>query len=170
MWTWITRECRLSVLPGTIIMLIVSYITWCCVLFYSDVIPPELYEGVEESNPFRSFGVTTDDFKWWVFLFFSAFIEEVLFRAPISLVVRKLKHPVIVVTSVTGLSVLFGYIHLFTWWSVLIQGVFGFMISVAYLKFGGAQGKIIKPLFCATIAHFASNATLFLMHDYGVIF
>lgn len=40
------------------------------------------------------------------------------------------------------------------------------MISLLYLKFGGAQGKFIKPFFCATVAHFSMNATLFLIRDY----
>lgn len=76
---------------------------------------------------------------WWVILFEAATVEEILFRAPLSFVVRVLKHPFLVILAVLGLSAVFGYIHPMGWWSLSVQGVFGLMISVMYLKFGGVH-------------------------------
>lgn len=155
-WKWLNKEWGLlAFLPYTALF-IVTYLVWCATLYYLGMIPAELYEGTEDI-------VFQSDPLFWVMLFEAAMIEELLFRTPLTFIVRILKHPLLVMLAVFGLSGVFGYIHQMSWWSVPIQGFFGVMISVMYLKFGGARGKFIKPLLCTSMAHFSANALLFLV-------
>lgn len=118
MWQWLTKEYRPFSLPLATLALVVSYFVWCSGLFYSGIIPPEIYEGIEDIH-------IEVDLLFLILLFEAAMIEEMMFRAPLTFVVRRSNRPVPVILSVIGLSVVFGYLHYMTWWSVLIQGISG---------------------------------------------
>ena len=90
-------------------------------------------------------------------------LEELLFRAvPLFLAVwlgaRRTGLLVVILIS----SAIFGAIH-GNLPHVFIQGFFGVIASVGYLKFGGMDGKILKPFTCVTVSHFLYDCTMFLL-------
>lgn len=56
-------------------------------------------------------------------------------------------------------SVIFGYVH-FGLKSILLQGVGGLVLSIVYVKCGGFNGKVIKPLLVSTLVHSLYNNVL----------
>lgn len=163
---WLNKEWGLQEFLPCTVVLTVTYMAWCLAVFHLGLVPTELLEGTgDNASQYH-----TDTLLWWVILFPSALVEEMFFRAPLSFVVPGLKRPFLIMLVVFGFSVAFGYVHPLRWWSVPIQGVFGLMISVMYLKFGGIRGKFVKPLLCTSVAHFAMNVMLSLIHDiFGTI-
>lgn len=89
-----------------------------------------------------------------------AFFEEVIFRLPISWIVKtsdKKLSGVIFASAV--FSLLFGLAHSYVF-SVFLQGVLGFLFCILYLKCGGFEGKILKPLIVTTLTHATYNFLL----------
>ena len=92
-------------------------------------------------------------FSW---LPFFAAIEELIFRLPLRIFIkRNVNFSTLFVVSVT-LSVLFGLAH-GGWIGVPAQGIMGLMFCVVFLKCGGFQKKYLKAFFSSTLVHFVYN-------------
>ena len=89
-----------------------------------------------------------------------AFFEEIIYRFPISWIVKTSdKRLSSVIFASVILSLVFGLAH-GHFLNILIQGVCGFMWSILYLKCGGFEGKILKPLIVTTLVHATYNFSL----------
>ncbi|NTW14347.1 MAG: CPBP family intramembrane metalloprotease [Candidatus Moranbacteria bacterium] len=91
-----------------------------------------------------------------LFILVAAFFEELIFRFPLSIPVRRgLSVPVIMI-FVAVFSIIFGLLH-GTWANIFMQGVVGALFSVVYLKCGGMSGNYPKALAASTVIHFLYN-------------
>lgn len=97
----------------------------------------------------------------------NAIAEELIFRAPISAIVRKWpKNGKATIVGIAILSAIFGFIHggqhsliggLVT---VLSHGPMGILLSLSYLKCGGREGKFWKPIGVTIAIHTLINMIL----------
>jgi hypothetical protein len=79
-------------------------------------------------------------------MFAGIVMEEVLFRLPLAFAVRYLRF-VGVLLSVLVLSIAFAWVHgNLSTGRLLLQGMGGIVLSVIFLKCGGLNGKVLKPL------------------------
>lgn len=90
----------------------------------------------------------------------AAFIEEVLFRLPLS-IPWYFGQPLLSLPFAVFLSGFFGWVH-GDLSNIAVQGLGGLVMSIVFLKCGGLQGKIIKPLLASTSTHALFNAHLYL--------
>ena len=155
MWRWLQNEAGYLHLPGYTFALIAAYTAWCVMLSAFDMIP-------QGQVPWDGTELVTDG-AFLSFLAVSAFIEELMFRAPLMLVVGSGRYPSLVAVAAIALSCAFGYVHFGGISSIPVQGILGIMLSVMFLKFGGANRKLWKPLFCTTFAHLATNLAIFFV-------
>ena len=97
---------------------------------------------------------------------FGAFKEEIVFRAPLSLLgpLSCRWSSQIVIWAVVLISILFGYLH-GDWTNILLQGGLGLIFSLVYLKMGGMRGRVLIPLLASSAVHFLYNG-IFLVRDY----
>jgi len=96
-------------------------------------------------------------------LFVCAAIEEIFFRfIPLYFARLLTKKTSIILFVAIISSIIFGDLH-GNAWHIFLQGISGFILCVVYLKCGGMQGKIIKPLSCSTLSHFGFNSFLTLL-------
>ncbi len=100
-----------------------------------------------------------------IMLICTAYFEELIFRAPLALLVlltaERWKLRVIFIVAV-ALSILFGLVHGGIP-NIFLQGIGGLLWSILFLKCGGYQKKFIKPLAVTTITHFLFNGILALI-------
>lgn len=94
-------------------------------------------------------------------IFFYAFREELMFRFPIYFVASMVGVNRFVLVYAFILSIGFGVAH-GSWVNIFIQGFAGIYWSILYIKCGGGQGRVFKPLLASSFAHFAFNGILFL--------
>ena len=96
----------------------------------------------------------------YLLIFIGALVEEFVFRFLPLTIARLLRLPLVGTLAVALLSsVWFGYVH-GGWFFVPIQGIGGFIYSLAYLKSGGFHGKLLKPLLSTTLVHWGFNSLL----------
>ena len=88
-----------------------------------------------------------------------ALVEEILFRFPLSILGLIGAGPQLTLLGACILSGIFGWCHGGVS-HVLIQGPFGFLLSMLYLKCGGYQGNVVKALFTTTLVHAGFNLFL----------
>jgi len=91
-----------------------------------------------------------------------ALFEELLFRFPLAILVWLQYSLGNLLVFALMFSILFGLAH-GSPENILIQGVFGFMLSLLFLKCGGLQGRPFKALACTFAAHWLYNASVFLI-------
>ena len=94
-----------------------------------------------------------------IFLIGAAFFEECMFRLPLAVMVEHDWTVSQIALGVLGLSTVFGLLHGGIL-NILVQGVSGLLYSVLFLKCGGYQGRIGKPILCSTAVHFLFNASI----------
>jgi membrane protease YdiL (CAAX protease family) len=88
-----------------------------------------------------------------------AIYEEALFRLPLAAAAMKWGKSWLIIMAAALISIFFGYLHGgFSF--ILIQGVGGFILSIIFLKAGGFNGKIIKPLIASSTAHLLYNGVI----------
>jgi membrane protease YdiL (CAAX protease family) len=112
---------------GNIILGLLIIIGWVSII--SHVLP--LITGIPQSPGEISFS--------WAYIFFACIMapltEEVVFRLfPLTLV--KHSHPNIIIATTLASSILFGYAHKNGYYSILYQGVMGFVFACVYIKNG----------------------------------
>lgn len=98
----------------------------------------------------------------------TSLFEESVFRAlPVYIAMRSIsggravhKHKVFLVMIVTS-SLFFALYHELQI-SIVIQFFGGIITSIFFLKCGGYQGKLLKPLLMSSTLHFFFNLTIFL--------
>jgi len=93
-------------------------------------------------------------------LFVCALIEEIVFRfLPLHIVIdRKWSLSKILLVAAV-MSVVFGIAHGGIFF-ILIQGVFGFVCSIMFLKCGGLEKRYFKAVAVTTTVHFLWNGAL----------
>lgn len=138
-------------------------IVFCVLEWYGFIPTTGDWQGTDDMSP--------DTFLGFIIVMivstpFVAPMEELLFRAPLSLLSRK--SPRMVALSSLVLSGLFGYVHggLAT---VPVQGVLGILLSLIYLKAGGSTGKFIRPFVVSSVAHILYNWWLLLPIVIGIV-
>lgn len=89
-----------------------------------------------------------------------AAIEELIFRLPLRIFLKRNATPVTLCVVTLVLSFFFGYGH-GGWIGVPIQGVVGIIFCVVFLKCGGFQKKYWKAFLSSTAVHFAYNYIAF---------
>lgn len=91
------------------------------------------------------------------------FIEEIVFRAPLSIAVFIFGEcaPVLIVASLIS-SIIFGFIH-GDIWNVACQGVGGLIYCVIFLKTGGFNGKVVKPLAVTYLTHLMYDGLILVL-------
>lgn len=100
---------------------------------------------------------------WFPFyLLLAAYSEEFVFRLPLALLVKWEWSVKGILIAASVLSVLFGLVHGGIV-NIFIQGVAGFAYCLLFLKAGGMQGKVVKPLVVTTLVHFSFNGILALL-------
>lgn len=157
MWQWLQKEARITEVPFIAVIVVAAYLGWCALLFVAGAFPEALLSGGNT--------VVVIDTGLIVYLAMSALSEEMMFRAPLTIAVRVLRRPWAVAVCAAALSCVFGYMHEGRLWSIPIQGMFGLLTSVMYLKCGGANGKFVKPVLCTTFAHLMNNVCIFYIAD-----
>jgi membrane protease YdiL (CAAX protease family) len=88
-----------------------------------------------------------------------AFMEEILFRAPLGILLRLKMGLGKVICSMLALSIFFGYLHGGIG-NIFIQGMAGVILSLVFLKCGGYNLNMPKALVTTTLMHFSFNVTL----------
>ena len=89
-----------------------------------------------------------------------AFLEELIFRLPVSFLIRDIGYlDQRVFSFVLVWQIVFGLMH-GGFLNIFVQGVLGLMLVAVYLKCGGAKGKTLKPLLVATFAHALYNGLI----------
>ena len=96
-------------------------------------------------------------FSFPIKLIVVVFIEELIFRLPLAIVVEKKWSIAKVLASALVLSAIFGVLH-GSIHHIFIQGAEGFICSVLFLKCGGLQGNYLKAVAVTTTTHFLFNA------------
>lgn len=102
-----------------------------------------------------------------------ALLEEICWRLPLVLMVKWTgRNAKAVLLFAVALSVGFGSGHSYLSGSELIaitiQGTLGFIWCLLFLKAGGMQGKILKPLLVTTLVHTCYNWIIYVMDIYDV--
>ena len=114
-----------------------------------------------------------------------AFMEELIFRAPLAIVLGTsffisgslTKSLNFTLLAALILSVIFGLAHIpqdalntgfksFLWaaWPhLLLQGIGGLILSILFLKFGVLQQQIFRPLIMVVLIHVLHNIAMFYM-------
>jgi membrane protease YdiL (CAAX protease family) len=98
-------------------------------------------------------------FSFPIILFGAAFIEEVIFRLPLAIIIEMRGSIVGVLAIALLLSAIFGFLHGGIH-HIFIQGVVGFISCILFLKCGGLQRNYFKALAATTVTHFLFNAIL----------
>jgi membrane protease YdiL (CAAX protease family) len=177
MTDWLAREPRRLHLLLSIVTIPLVYQVWC-----TGIIGIYHLAGVLDTliagSPNANLQVTA---LLWIAMIPLVLGEEILFRLPLSLAVKLLKRwerarNYTLIALVIILSVAFGLAHgdgsfasrcLF----VPMQGVMGVVFCVFYLKCGGFNGKIWKPLLLTWALHVMLNSQLFaleiIVRQYG---
>lgn len=112
--------------------------------------------------PDSSSGQLEDLVKKYPYLLMSllpllAALEELIFRLPLALFVRKNVRPLTLVSATLLLSLFFGLGH-GGWVGVPMQGVMGIVFCIVFLKCGGLEKNYRKAFFSSTFVHFSYNA------------
>lgn len=94
-------------------------------------------------------------------LFISCAVEELFFRWPLALFLEKSARPMFVLLAALLSSVIFGYAH-GGWINIFIQGVFGFVLSLVFIKCGGNSKNFWKALGSSFAVHYAYDLIVFL--------
>lgn len=115
--------------------------------------------GVELSPVTEQSPALTCDF--WNMLIIMAFIEELLFRLPLAIPVKRNWSAGSILVVAAILSVLFGLAHGAD--HIFIQGVSGFIYSIVFLKCGGFQRKFFKAFLIVTATHFLFNGLVAIL-------
>lgn len=118
---------------------------------------------LSERNFFLEFGVFQFFIYYFVGFFFLALFEEVLFRLPIALFIRRRIKFVFKLILIFFLAVLFSIGHMSEEKGILlplfVQGTGALLLSFLFIVSGGNKGKYIKAILCVTIIHFLNNIT-----------
>lgn len=93
----------------------------------------------------------------------AAFFEEVVFRLPLAIFLRKSVELQITLCITVLFSVVFGLSH-GGWWNVPAQGLHGFIMSLIFLKCGGIQRKYGKAILASWSVHLFYNWFAFGMY------
>jgi len=101
---------------------------------------------------------------WWfpLFLFVAALVEELLFRFPLVFYIENWGNSWQLFTAIILFSIIFGAVH-GSVKNIFLQGVFGFIYSLIFLKCGGLQGRYVKALCMSTLAHVTTNGIIALI-------
>lgn len=91
-----------------------------------------------------------------IFIPLGSILEELIFRAPLSIVGKVSPGKWAPIVSAVISSVIFGYIH-GGFATIFMQGVTGIILSFAYLKAGGQHGKFWKPMGVSILIHTLFN-------------
>lgn len=87
------------------------------------------------------------------------FIEEIIFRLPLAIFIKKGWSIARVLVVALILSAVFGILH-GSIYHIFTQGVGGFIYSVMFLKSGGLQGHYLKAVMVTTTTHLLFDAIL----------
>jgi len=150
---WLKKEARgINIIGYVICFVAIDF-------FYSIFIAElALLLGLISPGPEKE-GIKILSLYFPLFLAARAFLEEVVFRLPLGFA-RKLKLSARNTLALAILlSMIFGLAH-GKIINIFIQGVSGLIYSILFLKCGGYQGKIFKPLVTATATHAMFNGTL----------
>lgn len=96
-------------------------------------------------------------FSFLIFLVGAAFIEEMIFRFPLAILIKKGWSIARVLVSALALSAIFGVLHGGIH-HIFFQGIGGLFYSILFLKCGGLQKHYFKAIMVTTITHFSFNA------------
>lgn len=101
---------------------------------------------------------------WWfpLFLFVAALIEEVIFRLPLALIVKKWGNSWQLFIAIVLFSMAFGMAH-GSVKNIPLQGTFGLIYCLIFLKCGGLQRRYGKALCASTLAHVTMNGIIALI-------
>jgi membrane protease YdiL (CAAX protease family) len=158
---WIMEEPQ-TVFGCLAIVLLVSFlnITW----MISTV--PFFYSVLQTNDPTAA--ATTEiqklgSMKIFYVLAAISFAEELIFRfCPLSISVSAGMKKSWTIYVALASSALFGWLHGGVV-HIFMQGVAGFLYSLAYLKCGGWRGLVLKPLMVTTTAHLTWDLGIHLM-------
>lgn len=99
-------------------------------------------------------------------LYTAAFLEEFLFRLPLTFLMEmKLSLDKVIGAAIVS-SIVFGLCH-GGFGNIFIQGVCGFLYSILFLKCGGYNGKYLKALVVTSSTHFLYNGILVIFTVVG---
>ncbi len=152
---WLEKETEginvLFLTTGTVLWMLV-YI--CLILYIStgNILPKQ---QTSASMPIL-------EYSFPLKLFIMAYIEEFIFRLPLGVFCFFVHSKKIILAIACVISIFFGILHGGAI-HILCQGVFGIILSIVFLKTGGINKKIIKPLFFSTVTHFLYNGAIAIM-------
>ncbi len=108
--------------------------------------------------------ISKDDALWYMplLLLIDVFIEELLFRAPLSIKAFQ-STPTRLLISTLTISALFGFVH-GTVFNIAIQGISGIIFSILFLKGGGLQGKFWRGIALSGAVHALGNGILWVVY------
>ena len=94
-------------------------------------------------------------------VFGSAIWEELRYRLLPFVLARRWQSKTVLIIALFTSSAIFGWSHgnfsLERLPEVLHKGVPGLILGLVFLKCGGMNDKLVKPLICCSLVHFASN-------------
>lgn len=94
-----------------------------------------------------------------IFLASAVFAEEALFRLPLAIFIDRGWPVAKIMGAALLLSAAFGFIHGGIR-HILVQGGFGFILSVMFLKCGGLKKNYLKAIAVTTASHLLFDAVL----------
>lgn len=150
---WLEKEARgKQVFFLIAVCLIVKYIYTYAVLILFH------FTHVELPPPSRDKIELTWHTPFWLLLF--VVIEEIAFRLfPLIITIELNWSLSRILLVAVAISVIFGVLHGGALY-IFVQGVFGFVYSLMFLKCGGLNGRYFKALATTTTTHFLWNGTL----------
>lgn len=98
--------------------------------------------------------------------FLGAAWEELIFRSPLLLAVFWWNRSGKILLAAAALSLVFGLAH-GSYHHIFIQGVTGFCLSLLFLKCGGLNEKLNKPILICSSAHALLNIIIFALASFG---
>lgn len=91
---------------------------------------------------------------------FACMVEELISRAPLSMIGKIWPGSAMPLLAAILSSIFFGWLH-GGWATVPYQGVCGLILSLYYLKAGGQEGTLFRPLSVSYLIHMGYNIALF---------
>lgn len=159
---WLNASCSTSWLfvTGTLALFLLLTLKAICNIAYFAIFGSSLtpdWQGLGEMNEEEQIGFLAFSL---CFAPFGCLVEELIFRAPLSLVGKIWPGSMMPLLAAIPLSIFFGWLH-GGWATVPYQGTCGLVLGLYYLKAGGQDGKFLRPMLVSYLIHTLYDLVLF---------
>lgn len=162
LFRWLNTPSSVSwlVVTGTLLLLFLAFLNVACGIIYFSVFGSSLmpdWQGLGAMSEEEQFGFFA---RGLCCVPFGCLIEEVISRVPLTLVGKKWPGSAMPFLVAIPLSIFFGWLH-GGWATVPYQGFCGLILCLYYLKAGGQEGKLLRPLWVSYLIHTIYDVVLY---------